>query len=74
MKYYLALAGDKIRSLYTEEDLEFFDEQEENANPFDLFSGKLDDEKVTDIYVCSLTSNGLVYKKRLNEDLEEVAL
>lgn len=74
MKYYLALAGNTIRSLYTDQDLEFFDEQGENANPFDLFSGKLDDEKVTDIYVCSLTSKGLVYKKRLNEDLEEIDL
>lgn len=74
MKYYLALAGDKIRSLYTEEDLEFFVEQEEKANPFELFSGRLEEEKVTDIYVCSLTSNGLVYTKKLNEDLEEIDL
>lgn len=74
MKYYLALAGDKIRSLYTDEDLEFFDEQGENANPFELFSGKLDEEKVTNIYVCSLTSEGLVYTKELNRQLEEVDL
>ena len=74
MKYYLALAGDKIRSLYTQDDLDYFSEQENNSNPFELFSGKLDEEQVTDIYVCNLTSKGLVYKKKLNRDLEEVDL
>lgn len=75
-KYYIALNSQgHIVMIYTDNDIEFFAEKENgNRNPFELFSGELEQDIIDKIYVCSLTSKGLVYKKELNRQLEEVSL
>ena len=77
MKYYLAINSYGIRSLFTDEDLDVFEEATGgNRNPFELFSGTGNNEEdiVTDIYVCELTNQGLIYTKKLNRKLQEVDL
>ena len=71
MKYYIALAGNNLRTLFTDEDLEYFAEQGDTRSPFEMFSGVIQEEIITDIFVCELTNQGLIYTKRLNQNLEE---
>ena len=75
MKYYLAINEYGVRSLFTDEDLDIFAEDNGgNRNPFDLFGGTGNNEEdiVTDIFVCGLTPQGLIYTKKLNKTtLEE---
>ena len=78
MKYYLAINEYGVRSLFTNEDLDAFAENHNgNRNPFELFSGTGNNEEdiVTDIYVCELTNQGLIYTKKLDrETLQEIDL
>ena len=73
-KYYIALCGEELRMVFTNEDLDFFESVRNTRDPFVIFSGNIQSEIITDIYVCELTNQGLIYRKRLTRELEEVDL